>query len=154
MEKVELPDGRVVDNYHQLELPSFAIVFAQIEDGRVIILEQYKHGIREVGLFLPAGFIEKDEEPLIAAQRELLEETGYVSHSWTPLGSFVPNTNYGCGKAHVFRCRQALQIKEPHSGDLEDSRLILMEPNELLAAIRRGEIPSMSTVVATTLSLL
>ena len=68
---------------------------------------------------LPSGLIEDGEAPLAAAQRELLEETGYRSDRWTPLGSFVVNSNYGAGRVHAFLAVDVERVSEPNSGDLE-----------------------------------
>ena len=103
VETVRLPGGGIVEDFHQLVLPDFALIFAQTEAGRVIVLRQYKHGPRRVGLSLPGGLVEKGEEPARAASRELLEETGYEADQWSHLGSYWVNANLGCGKAHFLR---------------------------------------------------
>jgi ADP-ribose pyrophosphatase len=53
VETIELPDGRRIPDYYQLEMPSFACIFAETIDGRVIVYRQYRHGTRRVGLVLP-----------------------------------------------------------------------------------------------------
>src|SRR6266850_8396318 len=79
VEQVELPDGRVVDEFLSVKTRDFAIVVALTDDGRVVMERSYKHGTRRVALSLPAGYLAPDEEPLAAAKRELLEETGYTA---------------------------------------------------------------------------
>lgn len=106
VQQVCLPGGRVVDDYYQIRLAEFTVIFAQTTDGKVIVERQYKHGVGKVNLVLPAGVIEDGEDPLAAAQRELLEETGYTSDDWQPLGRFVVHDNYGCGRAHLFMARR------------------------------------------------
>jgi len=71
--QIRLPDGRVVDNFHYIHLTDYAIVAAQTSDGRFIMERQYKHGVGKISLTLPAGDSAAGEEPLRAAQRELLE---------------------------------------------------------------------------------
>ena len=151
-QQILLPDGRVVDNYYQIMLPEFTMIYAQTADGRVIIERQYKHGIGRVSLMLPAGLVNDGEAPLAAARRELLEETGYDSNNWQSMGHFVPNTNYGCGKAHLFLARDAEQVATPDSGDLEEMEIILMTPEDVTDAIFRGEIVSLSTVATIALA--
>lgn len=145
---VRLPDGREVPDYYQVGIREYALVFAQTADQKVLVLQQYKHGAGRVAFGMPAGFIEEGEKPLACAQRELLEETGYTSESWTALGRFVADGNHGCGWANLFRADNARQVAEPNSGDLETARLLLMDPAELIAAVKRGEVASLCTVAA------
>lgn len=150
--QVRLPDGRVVEDYHQISLQEFVVIFAQIPDGRVIMERQYRHGIGKVTLVLPAGAIEPREDPLAAAKRELLEETGYCSTTWKSLGSFVQHGNYGCGKAHLFMAREAQLVAEPDSGDLEEMEVTPMALNEIFEAIRNGDIGIFTTVATIALA--
>src|SRR5258708_2832875 len=84
VEEVELPDGRRVEDYVQFEIADFVVIFAQTVSNELLCLRQYRHGARRVGLELPAGRIDSPEGPIEAAQRELLEETGYRGSNWRP----------------------------------------------------------------------
>src|SRR5579883_2350971 len=95
VETVELPDGRVIDDYWQVTAQPYVVVFAETTDGKVICQRQYRHGPRRVNLELVAGQIETGEEPLHAAQRELLEEAGYASTAWEALGAYVASASQG-----------------------------------------------------------
>jgi ADP-ribose pyrophosphatase len=145
VQQIRLPDGRLIDNYYQFKMPDYVIVFAQTSTGKVIVERQYKHGIGKVSLTLPAGAIEDGEQPLAAAQRELMEETGYASKDWRALGSFVLHGSHGCGNAHIFVVRDAHRVTEPNSGDLEEMQIILMRPSDLLESIRTGDVASLGT---------
>ena len=142
VEEVRLPDGKTVDDYYQIKLTDYAMVFAETTEGRVIVERQYKHGIRKVSLTLPAGNIEKDEDPLGAAKRELFEETGYASDEWQSLGTFVIHGNYRCCLGHLFRVRKAQKVAEPNSGDLEEMEIVFMTPSEIVDALLKGDIAS------------
>ena len=150
--QVRLPDDRVVDDYYQIELPEFAMIYARTSDDKVIVERMYKHGLRKVVLTLPAGLLESGEQPLMSAQRELLEETGYRADEWRGLGSFVINGNYGCGKAHLFEAIGAHQVAEPHSGDLEQMEIVLMKPHELVDALGRGYIETLGAAALIALA--
>ena len=127
VEELQLPDDRMIDDYHQIQLPDYVVVFAQTKDGDVIVEQSYKHGVRGVSLSLPAGLIEGCELPLQAAQRELLEETGYAMGKWQFLGRFVQHGNYGCGKAHLFMAKNVRQISNPYPDDLEEIEVKLLK---------------------------
>jgi len=138
-ETVELPDGRQVDSFYQVDQPDYALMFVETGDGRVVMLRTYKHGARRVSLTFPAGAIAPGEDPLAAAKRELMEETGYEADDWTALGDFVVQGNHrGCA-CHMFHARNARKVAEPDSGDLEEMRIELHSPKELIDAAARGD---------------
>ncbi len=86
-ETIRLEDGQtVVHDFYRVDIPDFAIMFALTADGRVPLVEQYRHGVRRRVLELPAGGIFGDEAPLAAAQRELLEEAGIEFLAVDPAG--------------------------------------------------------------------
>ncbi len=153
VERVRLPDGRVVEDFHQIESFDYALVVARLEDGRILLVRQYKHGARSVGLYVPGGYIAPGEEPLVAAQRELLEETGCTSEEWRSLGKYVCNANQGCGHAHFFAAERVQPVTAPQSGDLEEMELVQLTTQETLAAIARGEVHSLGAVTALALAL-
>jgi ADP-ribose diphosphatase len=77
-EKIALPDGTILSDYYIIENRGWVGIVPITEDGRFIINKQYKHGIGLEVLEFPAGGIDPHEaDPLMAAQRELMEETGY-----------------------------------------------------------------------------
>jgi ADP-ribose pyrophosphatase len=140
VETIELPDGRRIPDYYQLEMPSFACIFAETIDGRIIVYRQYRHGTRRVGLVFPGGHLEDGEDAGQAARRELLEETGFEASAWTYLGGFAVNANQGGAVSHMFHATGCRQIASPQSDDLEASEILLLTREELLAAIGRAEI--------------
>lgn len=146
VETVELPDGRRIPDYYQFDMPSFACILAEMEDGRIVTYRQYRHGSRRVGLVFPGGHLSPGEEPLDAAKRELLEETGLEAAHWTALGAYAVNANQGGAWSHMFHatgCRPAAAATTaaaPASDDLEDTEILYLTRAELLAAIGRGEM--------------
>ncbi|MGY8998240.1 MAG: NUDIX hydrolase [Alphaproteobacteria bacterium] len=147
-ETVQLPDGREVAPYFRIDMRDFAIVHATAKAGEVLVLNLYRHGPRRIELALPGGLIDDGETPLVAAQRELMEETGYHATNWRTLGSYIMNSNYGCGRCHVFMASEAEQVAEPDSGDLEDAELLLMPPEDLLGAVGQGRVGVMGHAAA------
>lgn len=140
VETVELPDGRRIGDYYQLDMPSFACVFAETAEGRIVVYRQYRHGPRRVGLAFPGGHLSPGEEPLDAAKRELLEETGMEAAAWADLGGYMVNANQGGAVSHMFHATGCRRVAEPLSDDLEDTEILHLTREELLAAIGRGEM--------------
>ena len=151
-QKVELPDGRVIPDYHRIIFPDCAGVVARVPDGRILVQRQYRHGPGRVCLTLSGGAMNAGESPVEAARRELREETGYEARDWQPLGSFTLNANYGCGTMHIFSATHAERTRQPDNDDLEETDLLLMTPAELQSAIGSGEVAVLAAAVAILLA--
>lgn len=154
LEAVELPDGRRVEDYLQLHMASFVVVFAETPHDGVICLRQYKHGPRRVSLTLPAGQLEAGEDAIAAARRELREETGFEAEGYRLLGSFAVNGNQGCGVSHVVRATACRQAVPATPDDLEDMTLEVLDRKALRAALLGGQVAIVSHAAAMAMGLL
>ena len=152
-EQIQLPDVRVIDGWLTFEMPDVAVIFAMTGDEHVVVERSYRHGPRRVTLSLPAGHVETNEEPLAAAQRELLEETGYAADEWELLGSFTRDSNHGCGTVFLYLARHARRIAEPDTEDLEDIRVELIPRTELPIAVQRGDFAALTSAAAIGLAM-
>jgi ADP-ribose pyrophosphatase len=152
-ETVRLPDGRVVPEYWRFVMGAFAVMVAETEDGRFIVLRQYRHGPRATVYSLPAGQLEAGEDPLTAARRELLEETGYEAAAWQALGVFNTAANAQCATGHAFRATGCRKVAEPDSGDLEDTQVLLLSRDDLTAALRANRFKVAGDLSALALAL-
>ena len=76
-DRVKLPTGVEIPEYYILEYPDWVNVIAITKEGKFVLVRQYRHGIKETRYEICAGVCETGEEPLLSAQRELYEETGY-----------------------------------------------------------------------------
>lgn len=139
-DRVRLPSGHVLDEYHVAEYPDWACVLALTEGGEAVLVEQYRYGIDRIGLELPAGAVDPGEDVAEAARRELLEETGYAADDWDKLGALAVepgrHTNYG----HVFVARGARRVAAPETDDAEDLRVRLVPSAGLPDLVRSGRI--------------
>jgi ADP-ribose diphosphatase len=151
-ETVLLPDGRVIPDFYTVRMGDYALVYAVTLEGRVLVLRQYKHGVRRVCLTFPGGYVAPGEDPATAAERELLEETGYRGGAIIPLGAFVTNANQGCNTAHLFRIDGCRREREPESGDLEEMELLHCAPEELRTPARFAEMGTLSYVTLVLLA--
>jgi|SRR5665213_1740800 len=90
-DKCVTPDGKVIEEYFVVELPKTACALAITEEGKVLMVKQYRHPLEEVLLELPGGFINKNESPGKAMERELMEETGYEFSQVEQVGLIAAN---------------------------------------------------------------
>ena len=94
---VELLDGRVIPNWPWIISPDYVNVVAETSGGEFLFFRQTKYAVEGTSLAPVGGYLEPSEEPLAAAQRELLEETGYAAFDWFGLGTFWVDGNRGAG---------------------------------------------------------
>lgn len=145
---IELPDRAVIDNYYQIDLPTYATIYAVTDKQEVLLLQQYKHGVGRVCLTLPGGQIEHGENPEFAARRELLEETGYGGGMWTVGPSLVLHGNQRVAVGHVFVAQHVIKLAEARSGDLEEMRIVLQPRETVSQSMLNGSMPITSHVAA------
>jgi ADP-ribose pyrophosphatase len=146
VDKVKLPSGRVVDDYFRVKLPEYAMVYARREDGKVLLLRQYRHAVREVVLTFPVGSLKAGESAINAARRECLEETGYRADVWSSAGAFWVDGNKECGKVHYFIAEELHQVAEPTTDETEESEVIFATTDEVIEAINQGALPELATM--------
>ncbi len=119
---VELPNGRVLTPFHVIEQPDWVTAIAITHDGNIVLVEEYRHGARQAMVELPSGIHDGPGEPIDQIKRELLEETGFASDDWHPLGSFFANAPRLNNRVHCFLALDARKAAEPR---LEDGEVIL-----------------------------
>ena len=135
---IQLPSGRVIEGWPWLISPDFVNVAAITEEERYLCFRQTKYSVDGTSLAPVGGYIEPGEDPLAAAKRELLEETGYEARHWESLGKFAVDGNRGNGAAHFFLAREAYPVGEPASDDIEEQQLLELSRPEVEAAVQRG----------------
>lgn len=152
IQRIKLPDGRIVKDYYQIWMPESAIIIARTAADKVVLCRQYRHGIGAVSLVAPAGTGEPGETTLQTAKRELLEETGYSGGKWRFLGDFALHANYGSGTVAVFLADGVKRTAEPVSDDLERTEVVLKSRREIAGAVKSREMVSMGTIASLSLA--
>lgn len=137
-DQARLADGRVT-NREVIEHPGGVAVFAMDQENRVILVRQFRYPMGEVVLELPAGKLEKGEDPRDSGLRELAEETGLVPGNFVSMGCSFSSPGIMEEKIHLFFAEDLTQ-GETHPDDGEFLEVIRVPYEELLDMARRGEI--------------
>ncbi len=136
---VRLPDGRMIKDWPWVITPDYVNVVAVTEEGKFLFFRQTKYAVEGVVMAPVGGYIEKGEEPLPAAKRELLEETGHEAAAWVDLGRYAVDGNRGAGTAHLFLALGTKKVRERQTDDLEHQELVMLTRSEVEAALSSGE---------------
>jgi 8-oxo-dGTP pyrophosphatase MutT (NUDIX family) len=120
---VALPSGETLSPYHVIESVDWVNAIAITDEGHIVLVEQYRHPVRQTMLELPAGHVDAGEAPEVAVRRELLEETGHEAVRWHELGALFPAASRFTNKVRSYLAMGARQIRAPLSGGSETLRV-------------------------------
>ncbi len=124
---VQLANGTVIDDYFVNLRPEIVMVLAVTEQQEIIFVRQYRHGVEEILLELPAGNFHPDQEsPEMAMRRELEEETGYQAQTLTSLGSIFDNPVKDQSRLHLFLAHQVTLTRTKKWDITEDIEIVLI----------------------------
>ena len=150
---IALPNGKIIDDYFVSLRPDIATVLPITADGQVVFVRQYRHGVGQVLLELPAGTFDPGEAPLAVAKRELAEETGYVAEKWTAIATFYNNPVKQNNRIHLFKAQNAQLVSQQSLDATEDIAIVLKPLEDIPALIASGEICVAGTITALSLGL-
>ena len=133
-------DGKIVDPYFVVELPTSVAAMAITEDGNVILVKQYRHPVNEFLVELPGGFIDAGEEPQQAIARELLEETGYSFSSFQYLGVTAANPGVLNNFTHMFLALGGKKTAAQSLDENEEIEILFTPIQEVRSMLRDNKI--------------
>lgn len=146
VDDVELPDGNtsfreVVDH------PGGVCVAALTDDNEIYLVKQFRYPYKEIILEVPAGKLERGEDPFLAAKREQLEETGTIGKDYISLGELYPTPGY-CGEIiHMWACRIE-SYRELNLDDDEFLEIVKIPLEKAVDMVLNNEIKDSKTQVA------
>lgn len=151
--RVKLPKGDIVDDYYVTELGDVSMMVALTEKNEIVFVNQYKHGVHEIILELPAGRMGNliSEK---AAKTELEEETGLVADKFEYLGGIYGEPSKDSLTIHGFLVRNVVGVKKQKLDHTEDIEVVLIPAKEVDRKIRSGEIRASDTIAIIRLAQL
>jgi ADP-ribose pyrophosphatase len=137
--KLRLPNG-VEGEWECVRHPGGALAVPYTNEGKLVLVKQYRFAVRGRLLEFPAGTIEVNEDPAETIKREIEEETGYSAKQWRNLGKFALAPGYSDEYIYAFLATDLEKLETPPAQDLdEDIEVVLLTPQELEKAIADGE---------------
>jgi ADP-ribose pyrophosphatase len=142
---VRLPDGSLATREYIRHHGAVAVI-PVLDDGRVVLVRQYRYPVRKVLLEFPAGRLEAGEEQLACAQRELREETGYVAAEWAYGGEIHNAPAYSDESIWIWFAR-GLVAGQKQLDEGEFVETLILDAAALDACAARGELPDVKTQI-------
>jgi 8-oxo-dGTP pyrophosphatase MutT (NUDIX family) len=153
-DKIELPNGKIIDDYFVSIKPEIAIILPITTNREVIFVRQYRHAVADFFIELPAGHFDPTQESAeTAAIRELQEETGYLAQDVKKVAVFYDKPSKDTNKIHLFLAENVVKVGEQNLDITEEIEVILMPVESVLEKITQGEIAVSGTIAALFLGL-
>lgn len=138
LDRVELTNGKTFEPM-VFEFRSWANTVALTKNNDVVLVKQYRHGVRENLLELPGGVVEEGEDPLAGAGRELMEETGYSAGKIVEVGRLYPNPAIQHNTLFCYLATDAELTGHQHFDETEEIEVHLVPLDELIEMVRQGK---------------
>ncbi len=147
--------GREISPYYVLTYPDWVHVAALTDDDRLVLVEQYRHGVGASCLELPGGAVDaEDADPVAAARRELAEETGFAADRWELVSSLYPNPAFQTNRTHTVLATGCRRVGEPRLEAGEEGLVVRCMPvADILRDLRGGVLSQMMHVGMLLLAL-
>lgn len=143
---VQLPDGNSTYREYLIH-PGAVAIMPILNDGRILLERQFRYPVNAAMIEIPAGKLDPDEDPLLCAQRELLEETGYSAKSWEFLGRIHPVISYATETIDIYLAKD-LTLGERSLDEGEFLDVFAATLDEMHAWIAEGKITDVKTIIS------
>lgn len=128
-----------------VEHPGGAAILAYTDENHIILIKQYRYAASQEMIELPAGKLEKGEEPFECAKRELTEETGYEAKNWEYLGYIYSSPGFCDEKIHLFKATD-LTFKGTNFDEFENIDTQIIPIDKAIEMVKSGKITDSKTV--------
>lgn len=143
---VRLPDGNTTFREYLIH-PGAVAIMPILSDGRILLERQFRYPVDAAMIEIPAGKLEFGEDPLLCAQRELLEETGYSAKSWEFLGRIHPVISYSTEIIDIYMAKD-LTLGERALDEGEFLDVFAATLDEMHEWIASGAITDVKTIIS------
>lgn len=143
--RVKLPDGRMAIR-DVVRHPGAVAVVALTEEGQICLVRQYRTALGRVTVEIPAGKLVPGEDPLVCAERELKEETGFTAQKMAYLTTIATSAGFADELIHIYMAT-GLKLAESSPDADEFINVDLVDVGELVDAVLDGRIEDAKTVV-------
>jgi ADP-ribose pyrophosphatase len=152
VDRVRLPGGGETER-EVVRHAGASVMLPLLDDGRAVLVRQFRYPIGRVLLELPAGKLEPGEEPLACAERELVEEIGWQARTWRRLGSFYTTPGFSDEVLHAFLATDLERPARPAEPDPDEIfEIVPMSAGQIRQAIASGELCDAKSLVALQLA--
>lgn len=142
---VEISDGTKA--FREVVKHSGGVVILAVKEDKILLVKQFRYPMKQAMFELPAGKLEKDENPFEAAKRELEEETGYRAKNWTDLGYIFTSPGYSNEKLYLYKAENLTFTKcKPDKGEIIQA--FEFDKKDVLKMMKSGEISDAKSLCA------
>jgi ADP-ribose diphosphatase len=138
-DRCEMPNGRIVEPFFVIESQSYVNIVPVTAVGEILFVRLYRHGLGQTLLETPGGLIDAGESALAAAERELLEETGYSCATIQSIGSGAPDPARLSCTAHYFLATGVVPSAAPCWDETEEMELLTLPIPQVKQMLFAGE---------------
>lgn len=139
IDKCETANGKIMEPL-VLEYGTWVTIVALTKKQEVLLIKQYRHGAQKILWELPGGAVDEGEEPVQAAKRELLEETGYTSDNIIEVGRVSPNPASHTNLMHAYVALDARKVGDQSLDEIEEIEVYPIPLDEVILMVKNGEI--------------
>lgn len=139
VDRCKTSSGKVIEPVI-FEYGTWVSIVALTRQQEVLLIRQYRHGLGKIIWELPGGGVEDNEEPLTAARRELLEETGYTSDRIIEVGKVSPNPSNHTNLMYAYLALDARKIGDQTLDETEEIEVFPIPLNDVILMARNGEL--------------
>ena len=130
-----------VHDFITVDLIDWVVIVAETPEKELVMIRQFRHGSGRIELEVPGGCIDRaDSDPLEAAQRELLEETGFAGENPHIIGKVCPNPAIQHNTCYVVKIDNVRRVSEPQLEDTEDIEHLVVPQSKVREFLRSGAI--------------
>ncbi|MFW9780297.1 MAG: NUDIX hydrolase [Candidatus Heimdallarchaeota archaeon] len=145
LDEVALPSGRVTERI-RVNHPDASALVPILDDGRILLVKQYRYSIHEETIEIPAGKIDPGEDPETCVRREFEEETGYKVNNVEFVLKFAPAIGYSSEILYLYKGTGIQKIEvSPHSDEI--SSVLALSLDQIRNKIHNQEIKDGKTLV-------